>query len=229
MPCPEISSPIPQHGKPSITHVCDECGTKLSNSCPDFAFCPDCFRDRPLDPNICPYPPGSPEKVAWMVARVEAGLQPTAPFDPTCNGFTPRFPKIITPETDNDRPALQPRDDRFEIKAMPRLRVRGVGRHQDKFRARPECDGKKHMLGLFATYEEAAAVAKRWWVARLGLFWELGGKMWHYRRRGGRIRKLKGRPSGGKLSELVIRASCRRWLKIPRERKLAKGQGCLFC
>lgn len=171
----------------SIT-LCAECNAPLDPATitNQFELCDHCFAipsthsDWPVDSQPCPHPAGSPEKVQWMIDRVARGLSPTAPIDKTYKEFKPG--------------CIQPQEDaKVEVFALPVVRVRGVSRYKtsrhDKitklvYRARTELDGKRHNLGSYETYEEAAAVAKKWWVEKLGLFWGLGGKMWFYRQKG---------------------------------------------
>lgn len=119
----------------------------------------------PLPDEVCPYPPGTEEKIQWMINRVADGCNPNHPLDPTFEGFEPG--------------CLQP-TEKTEVFALPRLRLRGIERDGIHWRARPRWLGKKQRLGSFHTPEAAEAVTRRFWIDTLGIFWLMGGRMGGY-------------------------------------------------
>lgn len=117
----------------------------------------------PVASDICPHLPKSAAKIAWMAARVAAGFDPFSPMDAKVK--------------DDSKPGCIQPEDRPEVFALPRLRIRGVERDGKYYRARPFWLHRKHPLGAFQTQEGAEAVVRRFWIDTLGLFWMLGGKM----------------------------------------------------
>lgn len=153
--------------------ACISCGASGVPLGRTYRLCRVCFDDpiirrghlnKPseIDPGICPYAPGTPEKIAWMTNRVTEGYAPCSPLDMTFDGSVPG---IIQPTT------------RPEMFALPMVRTRGVERTKYGWRARPAMDGQKWDLGVFRTRQEAEAVANRFWVDKLGLFAPLGSHM----------------------------------------------------
>lgn len=80
----------------------------------------------------------------------------------------------------DDRVGVVQPNDRPEVFALPKLRIRGIEKDGTNWRARPWWLGRKHRLGTFKRWEAAEAVVRRFWVERLGLFFELGGYMGNY-------------------------------------------------
>lgn len=168
-----------------ISGICSICF-----ACPGLAETYRC-RELPTAHEICPHPPGSPEKVAWMAARVGEGFSPFSPADSTFDGARPGC----------TQPA---QTEKF---SLPVLRVKGVEKFGRYYRARPAWEGKRVSLGLYRTVEEAEAAARRFWVEQLGMWAELGGAFRHFRLRSPcpmtakRPRQKRGKPNGPKLWE----------------------------
>lgn len=139
--------------------LCRPCWDIPANRC-------ERYRTHLSEPEVaCPYPPGTPEKVAWMQARVADGFSPCSPLDSDFEG--------------HGAGCLQPRLA-AEVFSLPSLRIRGVERTEYGWRARPAWEHERHYLGVFRTRKEAEAVVRRFWIDEMGLFFELGGAMRYY-------------------------------------------------
>lgn len=146
-----------------ISEICALCWSDPTTRAKYRAFA---CRDIPVAPDVCPHPPGTAEKIQWMADRWEDGFRPDSPKDATFDGQIPG--------------CLQPPSERPEVFALPKLRTRGVEKDGKHYRARPWWLGKKNKLGAFEKWEHAEAVVRRFWIEKLGLFWELGGYMGNY-------------------------------------------------
>lgn len=152
--------------------ACLSCGAVGVPIAPRAQICGQCWqspdkrsayrcRELPVAPDICPHPPGTAERIAWMATRAEEGYSIFNSLDRTFEGTT----------------AAIPPQRRQEVFALPELRIRGVERDGIFFRSRPYWLHRKWCLGSFRTVEQAEAVVRRFWIDRLHLFWMLGGRM----------------------------------------------------
>jgi hypothetical protein len=224
---PAQSKLTPSPSPAILSHSCVECGRIVEKYCNPYELCQDCWlepfthhraihAEAPIDPNPCPFAAGSPEKIEWMAQRLSRGYSIFSPNDPTYNSFDPGV--------------IQPANDKAEVCTLPKLRIRGVMKHrllrkeyiEITYRARPEIDGKRYNLGSFPTYEQAAAVVKRWWIQRIGLFWEFGGKMWWH------LRKEKPRPVKKKKCEICAYHARFRNRVLGLRRRMPLKDGGLF-
>lgn len=148
-----------------IAGICKKCWNKGPETIQEY-WEPLAYKKRLLDPDPCPFPPGTPEKLEWMADRASAGFQ--------------IFNKELDATSDGAMPGrVQPRE-RPEVFALPKLRIRGVERDGKHWRARPFWLHRKEVLGSFDTKHEAEAVVWQFWVRTLGIFAMLGGKMGNY-------------------------------------------------
>lgn len=121
------------------------------------------YRDLPIADTICPYPPGTGERVSWMAERVAQGFAPSNPMDMDMRAAKPG--QIKPDPTCTGKKVIE----------LPVLRARGVEKFGKVFRVRIYWEGKKHQIAFTETYEEAAAIALRFWGDKIGLWASYGG------------------------------------------------------
>lgn len=130
--------------------------------------------------DICPFTPGSAAKLDLMQLRAASGESLCGALDRT---------KIKSWRIDYEEPneIVEPNDEQLAVEVEERTReerpMHGLERHDGIYRARPVFEGKRKIIGEYATRAEAEFALYKFWSDRLGLFWSLFGRMWLFRRK----------------------------------------------